>query len=438
MHTNKTFFTNKDLLNFLISFIPLSLIIGNLAININIILVCLLGIIIFKFQIFKINQKIFQYLIYSFFLYLILITLIRNLPNLNINILYKEHIIKSFYFCRFLIFLLVVNKLNEKKDFNIKLFFISSAFFSFIVALDILIQVSFGKNILGFPIVNFRPSSFFGAENIAGGYLQKFSFFFLFSYLFNAETNKTNLYRLLFFIFFLIAILLTLNRMSFIIYVASFVLFILIEKKYKFLFITPVLFLIILFVSSEYFSTSRSNTAIKAFYYNSTEIILKAPKLFYYNLLENEDKNERFRSRSTGYLITFNSGVQTWKKNKIFGGGLKSFRLNCKYGDHQTCNTHPHNYILEILVDTGIVGLTLIYLVFLFAVSNFFKFYIQNFNSPSRFISMPFFLILFLEFFPIRNSGSFFTTSNASIIFLMLAVLINISKLSLSDKKLQK
>ena len=177
-------FTNINLINLLIALIPFSLILGNLAININIILICLSGIIIYKFEIFEINDKIYQYLIYSFFLYLILITLITNISSIinfepriagrYFNItkeLYLENIAKSFLFLRFLILFLVVNKLIEKNSFNLKLFYISCSFFVFVVSVDIVIQAYLGKNLFGYPILFNRPTSFFGVEFIAGGYI---------------------------------------------------------------------------------------------------------------------------------------------------------------------------------------------------------------------------------------------------------------------------
>ena len=98
MLINKNYFSKISVLNFLISLIPLTLIIGNLAVNINILLICFLGFAIYKFQVFSVDKKTYQYLVISFFLYLILITLFRNLPNLNDNVLYVEHIKKSFFF----------------------------------------------------------------------------------------------------------------------------------------------------------------------------------------------------------------------------------------------------------------------------------------------------------------------------------------------------
>ena len=37
---------------------------------------------------------------------------------------------------------------------------------------------------------------------------------------------------------------------------------------------------------------------------------------------------------------------------------------------------------------------------------------------------LPFFIIFFCEIFPIRTSGSFFTTSNATVLFLFLGIII--------------
>jgi O-antigen ligase len=153
-------------------------------------------------------------------------------------------------------------------------------------------------------------------------------------------------------------------------------------------------------------------------------IIKKSPKLFLYNKI---DENHSWHS---GYLIHFNSGVQQWKKNKVLGSGLKSFRLNCTYENNQTCNTHPHNYFIELLVDTGLMGSIIIYLVFIIGFKNFLIFYLNQKNINLRLTSVVFFLTIFFEFFPLRSSGSFFTTNNATFIFLILPFFLNIKKIN--------
>ena len=422
MLIEKIKFNSNNLINILIALIPLSLIIGNLITNLNVVLVILTGIFIYKSEIFVINKKIYRYLIYAFFLYLIVVTLTRNIPNLDNNILYKEHIIKSFLFLRFLLFFLVIYKLVEKKHFNINYFLISCSFFAMIIGIDIIIQAFFGKNIFGYPVTAYRPSSFFGSENIAGGFLQKFSLFFIILIVSYVEKNKKDSFVILSSLFFLLPIILTGNRMPFLLFVFSIIIFYLLEKQFKKILIFFTFSLLIVFTLIKYPPTQRLDVQFKSFYTDSVEIIRKVPELFYYNTYKGE---KIINTGPSGYLVIFNSGVQVWKQNKIFGGGLKSFRLNCIYGNSQTCNSHPHNYSIELLVDVGIIGFVLIYLIFIFSFFDYFKYFRQNLNS--KILTVPFFLIVFLEFFPIRSTGSFFTTSVATVIFLMLAIMMGFS-----------
>ena len=438
MHIKKLIFNNKNLINFLISLLPLSIILGNSVINLNIILICLLGFKIYKFEIFTIERRAFQYLLYGFFLYLILITLLRNVPNLDNNILYKEHIFKSFFYLRFLIFLLVINKVIEKQEFNIKLFFISASFFSLILSIDIIIQFYFGSNIFGNQVVINRPSSFFGNENVAGGYLQKFSLFlilFVPSFLTHLKKNKIVICLVFFSVLILFSILVTSNRMPLLIFFTSLIIifFTYIKNKKKIFFLTSILLIATVTLIKYNPNLNRSfnnlNMEIK-------EIALNAPKLFYKGKGDKDFELSALTKQGAGYIVLFNSGIQQWKENKILGRGLKSFRLNCQYASGQTCSTHPHNYFVEILLDTGILGLGLIYLVFILSIINYIRFYKKNLNQALIFKSTPFFLILFFEFFPLRSTGSFFTTSNSLIIFLILAIFINISKINYFDKRL--
>ena len=459
MLTKKNYFTSKNLLNLLIAFIPLSMAIGNIAINANVILICCVGLLTYKLKIFKLDQKIIQYLIYSFFLYLVLITLINNLPNLRdiryyeyvdiLSFLFSpqwEHILKSLFFLRFLIFFLVLNCLIGEKNFNIKYFFISAAIMSLLVASSLFLNFTSGTDII-----------FFGNEKISGGYIQRFSLFFLsiITFLSLNSNSYKKIYFFIFFIFsilFLLAIIFTQNKMPLLVYIFSVISYLILIQKKKLKNSLFILFFVssVFFISMiKFFPGCKGEVAIEckklpdghivriinSFVGNIAEILTVAPKLFYYGSL---DEPINFAS---GYLITFNSGIQTWKKNKVFGGGLKSFRLNCSQyyknwtGTNykfQTCNTHPHNYAIEILVDTGIVGVSIFYLIFIIVIFKFFTEW-QKFNYKN--FSTPFFLILFFEFFPIRSTGSFFTTGNAILIFFLLAVLINVSKIeSLSFK----
>lgn len=418
-------FKKINLINYLIALIPFSLILGNLITNINIIIICILGIIFYGKEIFLIKKK-YQILIYFFFIYLIIITGINNIPNFETNSLYQQNFIKSLFFLRFLILFLVINKLIEKNELNIKFFFYSASFFSILISFDIIIQVIYGKNLIGYEITAFRPSGFFGDEHIAGSYLQKFVLFPLFLF---AIYKKNNFKFLMLSLIFFIPILLTSNRMPTLIFCASIFFYFILEKKKitSFFFIIILIFLIT--VSLKFPLTKKFDTQINAFAKDGLEIIIKTPKLFFTNT------DEKFKNFGTGYLTIFNAGIQTWKENKFFGQGLKSFRLNCKFDVNQTCANHPHNYVLELMLDVGLIGLISIYGIYLFALINFVKFLTLINSIKIKLLSMPFFLITFFEFFPFRSSGSFFTTNNASIIFIILAIFINIEKIKFFYKK---
>ena len=460
MFTNVKNFTKEDFLNFFILLLPASLIIGNLAVNINIVLICFIGLVIYRFGIFKINRDIVASLLCAFFLYLILITLINNVTNIgvvntnteasveflpsgqiksgyinnaNIGILYKEHILKSFFFLRFLIFFLVISKFVENNKLNYKFFFIFSAFLSFLVAIDVFINLTLDKDFIDRSFIRYF-TDFFGSENIAGGYIQKFSLFFTFSLILFLSISKNK--KLVFFtgsfIFFLSSIIASGNRIPLLLYFSSFLVFMIIDKKFrKYLILFSFLFFITITSLFKFFPSSNSVQRLVSFAGSIHEIVKIAPEVFYYGKLGNQER----KTFASGHLVTFNSGVQVWKENKIFGAGLKSFRINCKQDyKYQVCNTHPHNYLIEILLDVGLVGFIFIYMAFAIVIINFFKNYLKNSNSNLRLMVIPFFLIFFFEVFPLRSSGSFFTTSSATIIFLTFAIVNNYFKNNIFTK----
>ena len=413
------------LINYLIALLPLSLILGNFAVNLNIIIICLIGLWINGKNNFLIKDKLCHYFIYSFFFYLIIITFINNIEYFETNYIYKTHFLKSIYFLRYLIFFLVINKLAEKNMLNLKYFFYSATFFVFLLGIDILIQVFIGKNLLGYKITANRPSGFFGDEHIAGGYFQRFVFFLIFLLIIKLRDNfkRYTAFILLSFMF-LVPIILTGNRMPMLIYVASCLIFLILEKKFKEIILFFLLCILTTSLILKFQLVSHLNVQLTNFYTDTRTMIVHGPKLFYLKNYDHKDIN--FRS---GYLIHFNSGIQIWKKNKIFGNGLKSLPVNCKYRNNQTCNSHPHNYFIQILMDAGIVGLLLIYTVFFIGFLKFLKFYFFSNDQKTKYFFFPFFIITFFEFFPLRSSGSFFSTSNSVVIFFMLAVLLNFQQI---------
>ena len=72
----------------------------------------------------------------------------------------------------------------------------------------------------------------------------------------------------------------------------------------------------------------------------------------------------------------------------------------------------------------------LISLIFsIIIIKSFIKKYFDNsLNSQKYYIITPFIFLFLMEIFPIKNTGSFFSTSNATYIFLILSILISLLK----------
>ena len=88
---------------------------------------------------------------------------------------------------------------------------------------------------------------------------------------------------------------------------------------------------------------------------------------------------------------------------------------------------HPHNYYLEILTETGILGFILLTTIFLIVLKkSFYNKYFKDSYLKNRVIVTPFLFLFFAEFFPFKSSGSFFTTGNATYFFLILSILISL------------
>ena len=127
----------------------------------------------------------------------------------------------------------------------------------------------------------------------------------------------------------------------------------------------------------------------------------------------------------------------------MFGYGLKSFRVKCwqvyskderqlilDEGRPKGCSNHPHQYYLHLLVEAGIIGTVLIVIFIFILLKNSFS-YFRNYTGVKNFeiyIYAPIVISFFLEIWPLRSSGSFFTTSNATFIWLIVGMLIATSR----------
>jgi len=405
---------------------PLSFIAGNLILNLNILLLLLSAFIFYGTNIFRIKLHLVDKLMILFFSFILFTSIYNNIHIYTTEEWPKNFAVtkKAFLFLRFLALYFIVRYIIKEKKINFKFFLISCTFCSIFVSLDLFYQFLFGVDIFGFESNGRKLSGPFGDELIAGGYLQRFSLFafFLFPiYLIKDKKNLKYISILLFLLFFL-AIIISGNRMPLILFIFSISLIMLLEKNLRKYFIVFLAFFSIIFLILFNF-----NSKIKA---NFINFYHQATKLSTVITVDKIDK-----TKMPPYYKEFSTFYGTWQLNKYIGGGIKGFRYYChkrKDIDKNSefiCNMHPHNYYLEILAELGLVGFIIISSIFLITLYiTFVKKYFISSNLNNKQLITPFMFLSMLEMFPIRSTGSFFTTGNATYIFLVIAIAISLSR----------
>ena len=408
----------SNIINILFLVFPIMIIFGNLFINANIIVLTIATIFFYNSKIFELKLNYLDKIVIIFFCY--------SLVAVAMNFFFKEFfdydfslkfvIKKTFFFLRFLIFYLTLRFLLTKKILKLNWFSSICAICATFVCLDIFIQFIFGKNILGFkPYTNRHFSGVFNDELIAGGYLQKFAIFsFFLPFVLKSKLFFKASFQFIFFLFFIYGIILSGNRMPLILFIFSFCIILFLDKKiFKYSFI--ILILSSLLLSLNYKNNLAFKQNVGNFYLHSKNLINVIAKKNH-----NDLSNEVWTKPYVAEIVCFR---EIWKKNPIFGGGIRSFRTF-----HGGCSSHPHNFYLEILSDLGLVGMTIILILIFTLIKEIFINKISLLRGKltvSNSKSLPFFLIFICEFFPVRSSGSFFSTNNAVIIFIILAVLVS-------------
>ena len=138
--------------NLIFAFLPISFILGNFIINLNLILLCILGIFHLKSKILTTKLDFTLKIIFLLFIVVFFSTSLSFIKSIYFDGYEQNNLtrlIKSVFFFRFYIFLLIIYLLSEYNLINFKYFFLSAALSSFLISVDVIFQYSFGFNIIG-------------------------------------------------------------------------------------------------------------------------------------------------------------------------------------------------------------------------------------------------------------------------------------------------
>lgn len=423
--------SKKNIINILIFFIPVTYIAGNLLLNINILLLFTLFFWSFRLKIFEFELKTIDKLFLIFFVYILLNGLINNYFNFPFEGKQNVIIYKTLAYLRFLVLYFVIRYLIYFNLINFKLLFLWYGLLALFVSLDIIYQFFYRVDLFGFeaPISDRRLAGPFGDEWIAGSFIQRFYIFLIFYFLIFYKFKKYwkfHLISLSILFFISLGVIMSGNRMPTAMFFLTLILLMFFEKSFR----KNLIIVLIIFFSSAYIFGKNSDQ-IKIHY---SSFIVKSIEVFdYFNKKYNPSSSGQSKITNT-YINEFETGISTWEENKIFGGGVKSFYYNCAEKSKveknlKGCSSHPHNYYVQISAELGLFGLFLTIILFSFIIFKSLKKILLYKAFSEKKMLLPFFILFIVEIFPFKTTGSFFTTTNATYLFILIPFIIGLTEL---------
>jgi len=295
---------------------------------------------------YYLNNKPFIFFI-IFCLYCIFITLLRAEDKL----LSFE---SSLFYFRIGLFSCLIWYLIEKDKNILKYFYYSLILCFSVLVIDGYFQFFSGSNILGFKYSGGRISSLFGDELIMGSYLSRLFPLLFALFLIKKKDNYEIYYIGILFILVDILIYISGERTSFFFLNLSTIFIIILIKEYqKFRLITFLIALVLiagLTLSSDKLS----------------DRMIKGPAKSMGLAKDAQSKNIFTPAHDSLIKTAFNM----FKDKPIFGHGPKMFRVICNNQKYLTgikpCDTHPHNFYVQLLAETGIIGFSFLFVSFFY------------------------------------------------------------------------
>jgi O-antigen ligase len=277
--------------------------------------------------------------------------------------------------------------------------------------MDGLIQWQTGTNLLGYAIDNAhgeRITGLFRDEQILGHFLAHvvpLSFALL---LFLVKDKKNYLNALLLFSFLILSevfIFITNDRSAFIKIVQFTLLLIFTSNNFK-LFRLISFFISLVIISWLALNTSHSHNR----YMKNTLEEVSSTKIPYMPWTPMHDKH---------FEVAFNF----FQESPIIGKGPQFFRYKCLQDSIKGCINHPHNYYFQTLAELGVIGVSFLFLGFLYLSFILFRQFLnvwilkkEKYHIPDHLLSL--YSLTFIFLWPLIPNGSFYNNWLNVMIFL--------------------
>ena len=270
--------------------------------------------------------------------------------------------------------------------------------FSFLIV-DGYIQFFSNTNIIGLPKMGDRISSFFGDELIMGSYLSRLFPLIFALFVIKEKKNIYESYSVgIVFILTDILIYISGERAAFVLFNISTIFIIILIREYQ-------KFRLVTFIVAFFFigSITYFDDDIRKRMINTT--------LEQMGLTSNS-KNSIFTPEHDSLIRT---AYNMFLDKPLVGQGPKMFRVICKDEKYATgitpCMTHPHNFYVQLLAETGVIGFSFLFSVFVYLLYCAYRQFKSMFLRQKRYLSDYQVCLLagiLITVWPITTNGNFF------------------------------
>ena len=323
----------------------------------------------------------------------------------------------SFFFFRFSLLSLSIFYILDSTKFNSDdakkyiLFFL--VFLNILIFLDSYLQFLTGKNVFGFQIIGSTVSSIFGSELVLGSFLIKLLPILIFLFFYSdVDVKKYSFVIILFFGFYFSIIYIAGGRTPFFLMLLFILCSIIFIKDLRGIFLRSLLIFIIFASLLFVFEFGKTNPVDRVFIKTFSQITNN-----YFNKKTDNTSEEKkelnkeikiFSSEHHGHYVL---AYDLFKRNPIWGIGPKGFRNYCRSVDYDPpvgiCSTHPHNFLVQIATETGLIGLIFYLRGLVFIFLRLLKAYLgKDLGERNCFLVISIGLIV--NFFPLVPNGNFF------------------------------